>query len=666
MPSSSLRTDSKAASEYPRASVAMVSQSKKGSRANSPVFTNFMERMKEMPTKVKQAPPKKFGKVGAAMVVGGVGFGWVVFPYILSFAINQMVHLDPGGEVHDIWKDLPQSLDFSFYIFNVTNPYEVQKGAKPVLQEIGPYRYIEWKKKVDLLDNPDEDEITYSNLNIWYFQPEKSYPLTGDEVVTIPHLPLMSMLLVAETDFPPAMLTLVNAAIPKIYGKMDTVFLQIKVKDFLFDGFPIDCTAKDLIGRTVCVAVKANSRPLVKDGKNKYLFSVLGAKNNTPEYARITVKKGTRSSYDIGKVMKINGKPYNTMWKDECNIFEGTDASIFPPFRTPDNTSIVTYSPDICRSIRGTYEGEGEYNGVRGHKYNVDLGDMKNNPKDACYCVKKCYKKGTVDLTKCQGAPLIGTLPHFYLADESYLDGVVGLRPNKDKHEIIFVMEPITGVPLQARKRFQFNVDMHPIQFVNLTKNLRPTLFPVLWLEESLDLGPEIMGFLQARLLTNLTLVDIVKWSLIVIGSGVGIAGIAKHQMEKNEKKKHERGESVSPAASVANSQRQLIGQSDEFLRSESDYSVKSSEIMMDPSRLKGSGKGVPIVPHPHIPTPPEIQTLERSLFGKLEPESESGIPPVEVTQSRLSAMASGDVMKEKPTEQSKSRPTSDKSGKKK
>lgn len=68
-----------------------LSQSKKTvSRAKSPRFTNFMEKIKEMPTRIKEAPPKKFGKAGAAMVLGGVGFGWVVFPYALAFIVSKV------------------------------------------------------------------------------------------------------------------------------------------------------------------------------------------------------------------------------------------------------------------------------------------------------------------------------------------------------------------------------------------------------------------------------------------------------------------------------------------------------------------------------------------------------------------------------------------------
>ena len=74
-------------------------------------------------------------------------------------------------------------------------------------------------------------------------------------------------------------------------------------------------------------------------------------KNATPEDTRITVKKGLRDVYSIGKVVALNGVPENVVWQEgECRRLVGTDSSIFPPFRKPDNSSIIAFSPEICRS----------------------------------------------------------------------------------------------------------------------------------------------------------------------------------------------------------------------------------------------------------------------------------------------------------------------------
>jgi hypothetical protein len=41
------------------------------------------------------------------------------------------------------------------------------------------------------------------------------------------------------------------------------------------------------------------------------------------------------------------------------------------------------------------------------------------------------------------GYPIVVSLPHFYLADDEYLDGVVGLNPTQEKHEVTLLFEPV-------------------------------------------------------------------------------------------------------------------------------------------------------------------------------------------------------------------------------
>lgn len=41
--------------------------------------------------------------------------------------------------MRDMYNALPFPLIFKVYLFNVLNPDEVMRGAKPKLQEIGPY-----------------------------------------------------------------------------------------------------------------------------------------------------------------------------------------------------------------------------------------------------------------------------------------------------------------------------------------------------------------------------------------------------------------------------------------------------------------------------------------------------------------------------------------------
>lgn len=66
---------------------------------------------------------------------------------------------------------------------------------------------------------------------------------------------------------------------------------------------------------------------------------------------------------------------------------------------------------------------------------------------DPCFCREEdyCPPRGAIDLFRCGGLPLIGTLPHFYLVEE-LLDNVEsGLSPEKDKHEVFVLIEIVSS-----------------------------------------------------------------------------------------------------------------------------------------------------------------------------------------------------------------------------
>lgn len=46
-----------------------------------------------------------------------------------------------GTEPFERWVNVPQPLEFKVYIFNVTNSRDIENGALPIVEEIGPYVY---------------------------------------------------------------------------------------------------------------------------------------------------------------------------------------------------------------------------------------------------------------------------------------------------------------------------------------------------------------------------------------------------------------------------------------------------------------------------------------------------------------------------------------------
>ena len=90
------------------------------------------------------------------------------------------------------------------------------------------------------------------------------------------------------------------------------------------------------------------------------------------------------------------------------------------------------------------------------------------NTNNSCFCLKEngfsCFKSGVFNLAPCKrteqlplGPPLAVSFPHFYQADQSFLDGVEGLKPQKEKHQVYVDVHPKSGIPNAFLTRFQLN-----------------------------------------------------------------------------------------------------------------------------------------------------------------------------------------------------------------
>lgn len=107
------------------------------------------------------------------------------------------------------------------------------------------------------------------------------------------------------------------------------------------------------------------------------------------------------------------------------------------------------------------------YRGIEGKEF-IGTDFLFDNgtkyPEQECFRGDKIHPSGVRDVSKCkQGAPAFISYPHFYLGDESYRKGVVGMRPNEAKHRFEINLEPKTGVPLSVNARLQLNILIAPI-----------------------------------------------------------------------------------------------------------------------------------------------------------------------------------------------------------
>lgn len=64
-----------------------------------------------------------------------------------------------------------------------------------------------------------------------------------------------------------------------------------------------------------------------------------------------------------------------------------------------------------------------------------------------------------MNISSCRfGTPVFMSYPHFYGADEFYVNQVEGLNPSESKHKFYMTLEPNTGVPLEVAARLQLNM----------------------------------------------------------------------------------------------------------------------------------------------------------------------------------------------------------------
>nr|WGC55103.1 sensory neuron membrane protein 1 [Psyttalia incisi] len=221
-------------------------------------------------------------------------------------------------------------------------------------------------------------------------------------------------------------------------------------------------------------------------------------------------------------MVEFKGEKVQEVWADEgsCNNLTGTDSTIFHPLLFEDE-DLVSFAPDMCLTVPARYVKPSSVKGLATNQYVADYGDMNTDENLKCLCPEpsKCLKKGLVDLFPCVGAPLVASLPHFYLVDEFHLAQVDGLHPDKEEHQILVNLEPMTATPVEARKRLQFNIFIRPVAKFPLMKTFPQALLPLFWVEEGVLLDDKYVD--QLKMLH--TLISIVGYDALIYKNFSGI-----------------------------------------------------------------------------------------------------------------------------------------------
>nr|O02351.1 RecName: Full=Sensory neuron membrane protein 1 [Antheraea polyphemus]AAC47540.1 sensory neuron membrane protein-1 [Antheraea polyphemus] len=475
--------------------------------------------------------PLKYAAIGGGVFVFGILIGWVIFPVILKSQIKKEMALSKKTDLRQMWEKVPFALDFKVYIFNYTNVDEIQKGAKPIVKEIGPYYFEEWKEKVEVEDHEENDTITYKRLDVFHFRPDLSGPgLTGEEVIIMPHLFILAMVATINRE-KPSMLNVVEKSINGIFDNPKDVFLRVKAMDIMFRGIIINCDRTEFAPKAACTKMKKDAvTGVIYEPNNQFRFSLFGTRNNTVNPDVVTVKRGIKNIMDVGQVVALNGKPQIDIWRDHCNEFQGTDGTVFPPFLTYKDR-LQSFSFDLCRSFKAWFQKKTSYKGIKTNRYIANVGDFANDPELQCFCdtPDECLPKGIMDIRKCLKVPMYVSLPHFLETDTSVTNQVKGLTPDPNEHGIIADFEPLSGTLMDAKQRMQYNIKLLRTDKIAIFKDLPDSIVPCFWVHEGILLNKTFVKMLKHQLFIPKRIVGVIRWWMVSFGLIAVLAGVMYH-----------------------------------------------------------------------------------------------------------------------------------------
>jgi len=433
--------------------------------------------------------------------------------------------LSPGSEALQSWLDPPVETSLKFYLFHVTNPLAVTNGHKPVLEEVGPFVYktIIKKDNIDqntgkssLKFNDDSSTLTYRPRKFYFLDRDGSVGDPDNTFITMPNIPLLGSFKKVR-DMSWSKHTAVNMITQTGLG---TLFINVSVSGLLW-GYHDELPCLNLVKPHMCPDEiddfsddssewgddddwkrKKRETTQVEDTKNpefvdcKCQWGLFRGINGTLREA-VKMHHGMKDLNSKGWVEEYDNNSTFNWWKEgsKCDKVGGLDGSSFPPGLKKVEAMDIFIS-GMRRRLKFEYEKDIKYRGLNAYRFipplnalgsHADIDPNKRNTANACYCLEEdsfsCFKSGVY--IKPLNNYVAFSFPHFYQADQSYLEYADGLKPNKEKHQAYIDLHPETGTPLAFLKRFQFNAIIERDSDIPIMRNVaNKIILPFLWVAD--------------------------------------------------------------------------------------------------------------------------------------------------------------------------------------
>jgi scavenger receptor class B, member 1 len=316
------------------------------------------------------------------------------------------------------------------YLFNWTNPGDVKNvSSKPKFTQLGPYRFREHLDKLNIRFHDSNTTVSYRKISKYFFDPEGSNGSLTDLCTTVNMIAIGTGVRVKNDGWFSQKTT--SMALSS-YGQKLSVTKT--VSELLFEGY------KDSL---LDMATLFDSDPIFD--RVGFLYK----KNNTDVLSgTYEVLTGVDDIYKLGSIKNYNNLSEFPFYEGECKKLKGSAGEFFSP-EPSLSQPIWLFTPDMCRSIPYDYEKDIRLHGVKGHRFAagdraLDNGTLYNETK--CFASEEFLASGVMNISICnKNQPMFMSFPHFYGADESYVNSIDGLQPDINKHQAYITLEPVSN-----------------------------------------------------------------------------------------------------------------------------------------------------------------------------------------------------------------------------
>jgi len=419
----------------------------------------------------------------AVMSIGCIIFGSLTLIFqekIFSTILNSQLTVKDGTAAFNAWAETPIPVYTKFYFFDMLNPRDLfHSHEKPIIEERGPYTFRETQKKVDIQWHPN-GTVTYKRLKYWYFERDLSVgPLT--DVITTINVPVVGSAEFVRGSF------FMEWGISDMLATLEaTIFVKKTVGELLFDGYEDE------------VLEMGTEMEMMEDDANMDKFGWFYNRNGTTwSDGTIEMFTGEDDMNNLGKIASWEGREFTNAFEGECGRVTGSADGLFPPGLALVSDTLSMFSTDLCRPIHFSKSGHQTLHGIPVTTFELAADNFANTtvcPDNECY--QNNIPSGVQNVTHCKKkSPAFVSRPHFYQADDSYRQAFqYGLRPDADKHESKFWVEPESSIPVKVEMRLQLNILLRKVEGIDyLFKNLQEVMYPVFWFESTSTL-PEHMA----------------------------------------------------------------------------------------------------------------------------------------------------------------------------